>query len=495
VRLFEPAEPIGQHLSVVRLLRQAEGRHFYLINNLSRKWMNRKCWSCGNRYSPLPAQACTFCSTPLQDLQFIMTTRWNDTEFEAFQALVRARIVYPSILQPVAILLKSGQMLSVYHYNGERFLLDEPSPLPPTGLLRLAWTLADGLAFLHQMGVVLGQFGPANVAIMPDDSARWFDLPVERLAGDLIPYRADLDNPVHRDTVRLGQLMGSYCGPDEPDLAQFFERVAEGALPGPGALCRTLGQMLRTRSGTVDRVSNVSAWSDVGRTRDVNEDSWGWRRLDQKAVLYAVADGMGGHESGEVASRLAITTCIATIQDVWPPKKADPKTLEGLLESSLVAANKAIRQLAAGRAMGSTLTAVLVIDNYVVVAHVGDTRLYLYDGAKLHQLTDDHSLAWALMERGKITKDAIRDHPKSSTLLVALGLDDELDVDTRSFKASKGTRLLLCSDGLWHEVDEHEIGDRLGNNELVKRAVYDLVRSAVGFGGRDNVTALALTIE
>ena len=99
----------------------------------------------------------------------------------------------------------------------------------------------------------------------------------------------------------------------------------------------------------------------MGRTRDVNEDSWGWRQLDDKATLYAVADGMGGHAAGDVASALAVETTVATLQAAWPPKKIDPKTLEAMLKAALMAANKAIRTKAAGTPMGSTLTALIVI--------------------------------------------------------------------------------------------------------------------------------------
>src|SRR5690606_11014283 len=132
-----------------------------------------------------------------------------------------------------ALLYRDHQMMAIYHYNGEGLLLDEPSPLRARVILGMARQLGDALAFLHSSGVVLRRFDAANVLVMPDGTVRWFDLDVERHCGGARRMAEDPTQPPARDTRNLGAMLGSYCAPEDDELASFFRRVAHGAFPGP----------------------------------------------------------------------------------------------------------------------------------------------------------------------------------------------------------------------------------------------------------------------
>ena len=164
---------VGQHLRIERLIRVQEQRMSYLVNNIGPKWRMRKCWSCGNKYSPTSAQACTYCGAPLLDQRFLMTQRWDAREFDAWNSWLHAKNRDPLILSPVAMVFRKNQMLSVYHYDGARLLIDAPSPLPRRQLYAIATQLAHALHFLHSTGARLRSFTAQNVLLMPDNSVRF----------------------------------------------------------------------------------------------------------------------------------------------------------------------------------------------------------------------------------------------------------------------------------------------------------------------------------
>ena len=158
---------IGQHLRLERVVRVCGNRMHYLINNIGPKWNRRKCWSCNNKYSPTSAQACTYCGAPLADQRFLMTQRWDQREFEAWNIWLHQKQRSPHIISPMTMLYRHGQMLSVYPYDGGSLLIDTASPLGRRRLYTMALALAHGLQFLHSRGVRLHDFDAANVLVMP----------------------------------------------------------------------------------------------------------------------------------------------------------------------------------------------------------------------------------------------------------------------------------------------------------------------------------------
>jgi serine/threonine protein phosphatase PrpC len=237
----------------------------------------------------------------------------------------------------------------------------------------------------------------------------------------------------------------------------------------------------------------AGAATDVGRVRQVNQDSF--LVLDDRG-LYAVADGMGGHQGGEVASQLAIEALRSTY-------------VEGAVDALAAAIEEAnLRIHEEGEAdpnlqgMGTTVVAVAVVPDEqgdettgsLLVANVGDSRAYLFRDDSLTQLTEDHSMVGDLLREGRITEAEAEVHPQRNIVTRVLGVYDQVDIDLWPVDAVRGDRLLLCSDGLFNEVAGDQIASVLRRLADPQEAAAELVRRAIEGGGRDNVTVLIVDV-
>ena len=236
------------------------------------------------------------------------------------------------------------------------------------------------------------------------------------------------------------------------------------------------------------RITGSAAESNVGRKRRHNEDSY-----VSAPPLFAVADGMGGAQAGEVASALAAGAVTEAA--------ADPgATPEQRVVSLIKAANLRVHERAASDAsvsgMGTTMTVAVVSDDgKVTIGHVGDSRAYRLRHDRLEQLTDDHSLVAELVRRGELTPEQAAVHPQRSVITRALGTDADVDVDVFSFDAEDGDVYLLCSDGLSTMVDTGTIEQILrSNRRSLDAATHALIRAANDRGGDDNITAILFAV-
>lgn len=235
---------------------------------------------------------------------------------------------------------------------------------------------------------------------------------------------------------------------------------------------------------------NWSLASDKGLVRPLNEDSL---CAEPGLGLFAVADGMGGHRAGEVASRAAIAELVRYLKENLPlfPNPADA------LVSGVQAANRLVFHLSSSyrslRGMGTTLTAALVRNGELFWAHVGDSRLYLLRGGELVQLTEDHSLVRELVRRGGLREEQARFHPHRSVLTRALGIEPEVRVDSDRLVLRSKDRLLLCTDGLTEHLSDEEIA-AVVSCAAVAEAVGRLVEMALGRGGTDNISIILLAV-
>jgi serine/threonine protein phosphatase PrpC len=233
------------------------------------------------------------------------------------------------------------------------------------------------------------------------------------------------------------------------------------------------------------------AATDVGRMRTNNEDSY----LSERPVA-AVADGMGGHNAGEVASAIAIEELAALRgKGPWPNEKAATDDLK----QAIVRANRRIREMAAGdrelNGMGTTLVAVLEDGDSVHLANVGDSRAYLLRQGELTQVTVDHTLVQELVDDGRLSpKDAER-HPQRSMITRALGVDHQVEIDLFTYKLLPGDRLVLCSDGLSDVLKPAQIRNVLLRVRDPQKAAERLVAMAVEGGGPDNITVIVIDTE
>lgn len=234
------------------------------------------------------------------------------------------------------------------------------------------------------------------------------------------------------------------------------------------------------------RVAEQYSGSDTGMQRRANEDS-----LLARSPLFVVADGMGGAQAGEVASRIAVESFDAALEGNGSP--------EDSLATRALAANTRIYELAQSdpdrAGMGTTLTAVYVGEREVAIAHVGDSRAYCLRDGELQRLTDDHSLVDELIRQGRLTPEEAEDHPQRSIITRALGPEAVVEVDTRSFHARAGDVYLLCSDGLTTMLSEAKLAEVLLAHPRLRDAGEALIAHANEAGGRDNITVILLRLE
>jgi protein phosphatase len=225
--------------------------------------------------------------------------------------------------------------------------------------------------------------------------------------------------------------------------------------------------------------------SDTGRKRRRNEDNY-----VVAPPLFAVADGMGGAQAGEVASKLAASA----LEDDEGPLHGVERVAALIREANRRVYERATSDPAAS-GMGTTMTVAVVEDGVVVIGHVGDSRAYLVRDGRMEQLTDDHSLVNELLKSGKLSPEEAEGHPQRSVITRAVGTDPDVDVDAFSIDAQEGDVFLLCSDGLTDMVEDVDILDLIERyRDDLDRAVRSLIAAANRGGGEDNITAVAFRI-
>ncbi len=233
--------------------------------------------------------------------------------------------------------------------------------------------------------------------------------------------------------------------------------------------------------------------TDIGQRRELNED---FSYLSNTAVgtlpnLYIVADGMGGHQAGDYASRYAVTR----VKEL--SEAATPRPLKEILDRALHVVNQELRTIASSdvhyAGMGTTMVAAVVKDDRLLVGNVGDSRLYLFHENHLHQITVDHSLVEEMVLAGGIDEARARTHPDKNIITRAIGAEDVLQIDFFSVALTEGDTILMCTDGLTNMLEDEEIAGILktADRSLAQKAEA-LVNAANQNGGRDNITVLLI---
>lgn len=235
------------------------------------------------------------------------------------------------------------------------------------------------------------------------------------------------------------------------------------------------------------RVAEHFERTDTGRQRRGNEDAYFAR-----SPLFAVADGMGGAQAGEVASRLAVEVLEQGLPD-------SAGSIEERLRERVREANARINEVGQSdeqrAGMGTTLTVAHVGEDELTVAHVGDSRLYRLRDGTLERLTDDHTLVDELVRQGKLTPEEADEHPQRSIITRALGPERGVEADSRTWPARAGDVYLICSDGLTSMVGEGRVGELLAGAPSLSAAGRVLIEAANDAGGRDNITVVLFRLE
>ncbi len=312
----------------------------------------------------------------------------------------------------------------------------------------------------------------------------------------------DADTP---DTAPLNAARVS----DEPDAGEepAGEEVEEAGEDSNGATTQLNPDMVPSlRVHYCRQGLSAAAMRDMGRVRETNQDSISsflthlpYENNDLLVGLFIVADGMGGHEGGEIASRLAIRVVVEQVWEnfVLPMMQGEMgESLQAIMEAAVKQANRTIwdQAQASGSDMGTTCTAVLMLGQSLYIAHVGDSRLYLFDGTTLRLLTSDHSMVGRLIQLEYLDPAEAHNHPLRNQLYRTVGQQPDIEVDFIYESLGNATHMLLCSDGLWGMIDEEQIVQALTNSVWAQDICHELIALANLAGGEDNISAIVVTL-
>lgn len=234
--------------------------------------------------------------------------------------------------------------------------------------------------------------------------------------------------------------------------------------------------------------------TDQGKVRSHNEDAGGifYNLSDQ--FLAIIADGMGGHQAGDVASQMAISL----MEEKWKQQSelSSPEETEQWLSSVISEINHSIYSYGLQKpeceGMGTTIVIAICTEEFVTIAHIGDSRCYMLSGSRFNQVTEDHSLVNELVRSGQISKDAAEQHPRKNVLLRALGTEEHITSDLESMSWEQGDKLLLCSDGLTNKVSDEELEALISSDKDLQEIGENMVQLANDRGGEDNISLILI---
>lgn len=458
------------HVQVERVIRETPTRTFYLVNNERHRWYTTACWDCGNQHTPPGETACSYCAAPLGFRRLLMTSRWDPEAAKQAASFAKRRLKAHTLAAPVAMYHYREQLLTLYKWDGENLLVNEPAPLSARQLLVMAFQLADALQRLHDYGVVIKGLEPEHVMMRPDGGARLFDPDVDRLLRRSIAWNEDATQPPMRDVRALAAMLDDYCPVEAEPLRALFTSIRRGEARTADDMAAAISSWAR-RNPASDTRSKAAALSDTGLKQHDNEDAWGWQPLGGGAVLYGVADGV----SGPGAAWLAIRTVTRLARRRTVEAPIDAGGAQGLLLEAFGAANQAVRkswQVDAAGPSGAdcTLALALVVGTDVVIAGIGDVHAAVLRGGKLESVGDREKRIGLV--GGKVT--------------IAAKVD--------KWKVQAGDRLVIATRGLWGEVPDERIAQILEREPDPRAAVRMLVRAANDAGGSENITVLVVDL-
>ncbi|MSP56351.1 MAG: Stp1/IreP family PP2C-type Ser/Thr phosphatase [Myxococcales bacterium] len=492
---FTPGMNLSDYYKVEALIRLAEGRMFYVVNDARPDRRTRRCWECGFEDNPAVQLNCGACSASLATRRFLLSTRWERDRFDPYLKFFQKQLEHPALLSPCDVFPYPDEnpslMCSVVPFANEAMMLDEAAPLPIERVVAFAQRAAGTIGFLAFNGVRLAWLHRSNFAIRAGGEFVLFDPEVAAVEDHALT--AEEYAPSMR---QLGEILRRYTPLEERSWQALFLAMESGEFGTSAEFGQALQQEAHRHKR--QRLTRHAGITDVGLLRSLNEDNWGWSRLTEGVEIFVVADGMGGHDSGEVASQLAVDTLVNVARDrVDVTPRPTVSVIENILDEAFQEANNTIKGSAEmrGNDMGTTLVTCMVVDDQMALcANVGDSRGYLVRNGTLHQITRDHSLVARMVEQNRITAEEARTHPHSNILLRTVGTERNVDIDIFQVELEEGDRIVLCSDGLWGEVEDSEIEQICASSDDNRAISRQLVRAAHMGGGKDNITVLVISV-
>jgi serine/threonine protein phosphatase PrpC len=487
----------------------------------------RLCPNCRVETSDPQERFCPLCGADLSDVEplhihYLMQESADERAFAVEAQLLEMRLEHPGLLLPREVFAEAPYGPTRHYMVEPEFSPSLASSLPVPQELNqvLEWgvSLAQALDYLHRCHVTLHEVDPSDVGYINHiaivgKKAHWTHLNV-----------AYVTPPAARSTA------ASYFAQDVQGLATALLYLATGKwratpIPLPEQITTTFSQALtaptrlsaatfataletalqeRRRPASVTLV--VGRRTDVGQERSLNEDSLltldispVYRSISAPMGLFVVADGMGGHEAGEVASQTAIRAIArqAVSEVLSPAAVSEPlPDIRQWLTATALTANREVydQRKAAGTDMGTTLVMALVVGDTATIANVGDSRAYLLKQDGIVQITTDHSLVERLVATGQITPQEAANHPQRNVIYRVIGDKPQVETDLFEQRLAPGEALLLCSDGLSGMMPDKRIWNIWSTSTSPQEACDRLIEAANQAGGEDNITVVIVQI-
>jgi PPM family protein phosphatase len=487
------------------------------------------CAQCGTPASAPDARFCEECGAELLPRDVLLVEQTGDDSGPA-RLLDLPDEPIKAILPPITAVEHDGRRYLVVEevvpgwqslaelLSGHGDAPDQPAALEEADAIPIALQLARLMQFLHRNNLALGDLSLAQLLIGPQGRLRLRDANAIAPLSDAA-RQADLTQLYHtledltrtpRETRKLdpATLEGSNGTPRS--LQEVLAAARTGGITDADAWVSALESLEERQRAVVSLVARVGAWSDVGRVRDLNEDAL--LTIDYKlsmagrpinAGLYVVADGMGGHEGGEIASSLAVQSMANVIGASLMELVADSGAglneaqLQDLALQAVERANSAVFEEGRRRSndMGTTLTFALVVGDHCVVGNVGDSRTYLIRDGKLDRVSKDHSLVQRLVDMGQITPDEIYTHPHRNAIMRSLGERPQVQADLFPLRLQPGDTIFCCSDGQWEMVRDPRMLEIITAAVDPQNAARQLVDEANTNGGEDNIASVLVVFN
>jgi protein phosphatase len=505
----------GQYV-VLELRNTNEHSNTYLAENITPVWL---CPNCETQMFSANERFCSACGAALSDieplhLRYLIHESANEQTFAVEAQLIEMHLDHPGLLLPHDVFTESP-------YGSPRCYLVESEFTPPLAtslpvpqelgrVLEWGATLAQAMDYLHSHYITLREINLKQIAML-GKKARWTHLSV----ATIIPpeARSTAESHFAQDVRELAILLVYLAtGPRQNIHTQMPEQVAEiFSLALSEAAPVTASQFATALDDASQQLSRptsvtlvVGHRTDVGRERSLNEDSLltlsaspVYQSIDTPVGLFAVADGMGGHSAGDVASRLAIQAIAqqAVSRMLSPAIAGEPlPDSQEWIVSTTKAANQSVydQRKIADTDMGTTLVMALVVGDTATISNVGDSRAYLLTQNTITQITTDHSLVERLVATGQITRVEAAHHPQRNVIYRVIGDKPRTDIDTFEQRLVPGEALLLCSDGLSGMVSDDQIWLIWNTSTSPQEACDRLVEAANQAGGIDNITVVII---
>jgi PPM family protein phosphatase len=472
----------------------------------------RRCWSCGSTGNEQGEAFCTDCGARLEPRTY--RAHRTPPDAPAGAALI-GQLADPALRSLLP------EVWDELEHEGQRYTILAPTtqepptlPLDPLPALKVGRDMASLMAALHEQGLGLGPVAAADLTLdatgrprLRDASGLHTKKGAQAPTADLRQLAALLEELTATPRVTRRLEDDELANAQAQALPNLLSALRTGQIADATTLATQLDALVADLSPAEFLRAQIGAATDKGMVRDHNEDSLLFFELglnsdarERAWGLYVVADGMGGHAAGEVASNLAIRGAAETVLAEYmaptlgssPPE--DEGALQELMRRAALRANEYVlgEARARGNDMGTTLTMALVVGDRAYIANVGDSRTYLMRGDELRRVSKDHSLVMRLVDLGQIGDDEIYSHPQRNAVLRSLGDKPEVEVDVFVERLRPGDTLLLCSDGQWEMTRDDAMAQILTAAADPQEAAETLVAEANRNGGEDNIAAIVV---